>query len=346
MLDDILTVDWEQVRFKRAVSGLVAMLVAILFATTVGDFVVSAIMATLFVVAAGGDGTMAERFPPMVRFTLYGAVLGGLAFWSADTALFVAVVLGVVSYVGTLAASIGSREARAGLFLMIWALMALILGSEDTEPWRVSLAFVAGGAIAIAVTAVRLRTSGVDDAGRDEPEDTGTSDQVARSRLEEIRAAASTPLGVFASARTIAVVTAVLLGFWWFASYPMWVAITVIVILQADAHQSASVAVQRTLGTALGVAVAAVVAQILPRGDTAVVIAFLLAGLLMVAFMSANYTLFAAFLTAMLVFGQRLAQADAFEAGWERLLATAVGSLLSFLVIAAIGTRTRKLSGA
>ena len=337
MLDDILTVDWDQVRFKRALSGFAAMLMAILFANAVGDIALSAIMATLFVVASGGDGKMSERLPHMVRFTLIGAVLGGLAFGSSDSALAVAVVLGVATYAGTLAAAVDLRAARAGLFLTLWALMALMLGSVDTEPWRVSVACLVGGVIAIAVTFVRLRASGTDDAEREQSEDTGPSDEADRSRLERIRVAASTPLGIFALARTIAVVAAVVVGYWWFASYPMWVAITVVVILQPNAHRSVSVAVQRTLGTALGVLAAAAIAQVLPKGDTAVVVAFLVSGLLMVAFMSANYTLFAAFLTAMLVFGQRLAQADAFEAGWERLLATAVGAAFSFVVILALG---------
>jgi uncharacterized membrane protein YccC len=49
--------------------------------------------------------------------------------------------------------------------------------------------------------------------------------------------------------------------------------------------------------------------------------------------MNANYTLMAVFLTAMLVFSQRLAQADAFEAGWERLLTTALGGAVSLAVV-------------
>ena len=326
---------------KRAVSGLAAMLLAVVFAVSVGDIVLSAVMATLFVTAAGGDGLMAERLPTMVRFTLYGAVLGGLAFWSGDTAFAVAVVLGVATYVGTLAAAFGARAARAGLFLTLWALMALLLGSEDTDPWRVSVAFLVGGVIAIGVTAVRIRAAGLDGTiGSDEMAPTASVGDAGPSRVAQLLAAVSSPIGWFAVARTIAVVGAVLVGFWWFASYPMWVAITVVVILQPSTKQSASVAVQRTLGTALGVAVAVAVAQVLPRGDTAVVIAFLASGLLMVAFMGANYALFAAFLTAMLVFGQRLAQADAFEAGWERLLATAVGAIISLLVMAGVDALT------
>jgi uncharacterized membrane protein YccC len=270
----------------------------------------------------------------MARFTVYGAIIGGLAFWSSDSEVAVALVLGIAAYVGTLAAAAGPQSARAGLFLTLWALLALMLGSGDTEPSRVSIAFLAGGAIAIGVTAIRLRTVGEDEADDEDQPDELDTVEPQLSRSQQLGSAILGPVGQFAILRTIAVVAAVLLGFWWFASYPMWIAITVIVVVQPSSAQSASIGVQRTLGTALGVGVAIVVAQVLPQGDSGVVIAFLVSGLLMVAFMGANYTLFAAFLTAMLVFGQRLAEADAFEAGWERLLATAVGAIMAFGVIA------------
>jgi uncharacterized membrane protein YccC len=310
------------------------MLIAVVFFGLVDDVVVSGVMATLFVIAAGGTGPMSARFPRMARFTVYGAIIGGLAFWSSDSEVAVALVLGIAAYVGTLAAAAGPQSARAGLFLTLWALLALMLGSGDTEPSRVSIAFLAGGAIAIGVTAIRLRTVGEDEADDEDQPDELDTVEPQLSRSQQLGSAILGPVGQFAILRTIAVVAAVLLGFWWFASYPMWIAITVIVVVQPSSAQSASIGVQRTLGTALGVGVAIVVAQVLPQGDSGVVIAFLVSGLLMVAFMGANYTLFAAFLTAMLVFGQRLAEADAFEAGWERLLATAVGAIMAFGVIA------------
>ena len=334
MIDEILEVDWSQVRFRRALSGLVAMLIAVVFFGLVDDIVVSGVMATLFVIAAGGTGPMSARLPRMARLTVYGAIIGGLAFWSSDSVVAVALVLGIAVYVGTLAAAAGPQSARAGLFLTLWALLALMLGSGDTEPSRVSIAFLAGGAIAIGVTAIRLWTLGEDETDDEDQSDELDTVEPQLSRSQQLGSAILGPVGQFAILRTIAVVAAVLLGFWWFASYPMWIAITVIVVVQPSSAQSASIGVQRTLGTALGVGVAIVVAQVLPQGDSGVVIAFLVSGLLMVAFMGANYTLFAAFLTAMLVFGQRLAEADAFEAGWERLLATAVGAIMAFGVIA------------
>ena len=333
MVEDIVRVDWEQVRFKRAASGLVSMLAVVVFIGAIGDVVFAALMATLFVTAAGGDGTMSQRFPGMIRFTVAGAALGGLTFWSADDALAVALVLGVATYLGTLAAADGPTASKAGVYLTIWPLFALMLGSADTEPWTVVVAFLVGGGVAIGVTALRLRLASEDTAGDDDLPD--ELDEIPGSSFwERVTRAATSPIGLFAIARTVAVVSAVLVGFWWFGSYPLWVAITVIVVVKPSANQSVSTAIQRTLGTAVGVALAVLVAQILPKGDNAVVVAFLASGFLMIAFSNANYTLFATFLTSMLIFGQRLVQADAFEAGWERLLATFVGALIALAAMA------------
>lgn len=332
MIEDIVRVDWDQVRFKRAASGLVSMLVVVAFIGAVDDVIFAALMATLFVTAAGGGGSMSRRLSGMVQFTVAGAALGGLALWSTESAPTVALVLGIATYLGTLAAAAGPASAKAGLYLTIWPLFALMLGSADTEPWTVAVAFLVGGAVAIGVTAIRLHVANQDGA-TDEVHD--ELDQVPGASFgERVAHAATSPIGVFALVRTVGVVAAVLLGFWWFSSFPLWVAITVIVVVKPSANQSASTAVQRTLGTAVGVALAVLVAQVLPKSDIAVAVVFLASGFLMIAFNNANYTLFAAFLTSMLVFGQRLVQADAYEAGWERLLATLVGALIATTVTA------------
>ena len=332
VLDDIVRVDWAQVQYKRALSGLVTMLVVVAFLGVIDDVVLAALMAALFVSSIGGGGSMSERLPAMVRFTVVGALVGGLAYWSTESVWLVAVVLGVAAYVGTLAAAFGPVAAKSGMYLSIWPLFALILGSADTDPWTVAVAFLAGGILAMVITALRLRVTGQDSvSGSDDDE---AHEQGARPfTVDNLLAATTEPIGLFALLRTSAIVLAILVGFWWFETYPLWVAITVIVVVKPSSSQSLSMAVQRTLGTAIGVTLAVAVAQVLPESDTAVAIAFLVCGFLMIAFNNANYTLFATFLTAMLVFGQRLAHADAFEAGWERLLATLVGAVIAIVVM-------------
>lgn len=332
--NDIVAIDWEQVRILRAVSGLFAMLIVISVLGSIGDPALAALLATLFTTASSGDGPLADRLPRMMWFAVVGAVLGGLAYWSTDSTLAVALVLGIATYLGTVMAVSGPTAATAGLYLSIWPLFALLLGSKATEPWTVVVGFLVGGAIAIVITAVRLRLSGDDDVTEEHHPLDQLPDGTGPTVAHRFAAAATSPIGVLAVVRATAVVLGVVIGGWLFPDYPLWVAITVIVIVKPSADQSLSTAVQRTLGTAAGVALALSIASVLPRGDGAVAIAFLVSGTLMLAFNNANYTLFAAFLTAMLVFGQRLAEEDAFAAGWERLFATAAGAGIAVAVIA------------
>lgn len=345
VVDDILHVDWEQVRLKRAISAFISMLLVAAVLGALGDQVAAALVATLFVTAAGGNGTLAERLPGMIQFTIAGALLGGLALWSTESGILAAIVLGVATYLGTLAAAEGPTAARAGIYLTIWPAFALMLGSTDTEPWTVVVGFLAGGVVAIVFTSIRLRMSNKDEAKDiDQPEELDEVPGDHPTFVHRFVAATRSPIGVFALIRSAAVVLAVVLGLWLLPDYPLWAAITVIVVVKPSASQSFSTAIQRTLGTAIGVAVALAFASVLPRSDAAVALAFLISGALMIAFDNANYTLFAAFLTTTLVFGQRLAQADAFEAGWERLIATVLGAAIAMAVIAIAVNRSNRES--
>ena len=335
MIEDIVAVDWSQVRFRRAFSGLAAVLVAIALIGLLGNVAGTTAIAVLFVIMSAGDGTFQDRWPGMARYTVFGAVLGGLAYASIEAAAGAAVVMGVATYLGTLAAALGPVSTRRGLFLTLWAFLALSLGSTDTEPWSATMAFLVGGVIAIGITWLRLRFPSEDAAEERDVPDPG--DEVAGARLskvDQLAEAARSPIGLFAVLRTVAVMLAVVLGYAWFESHALWAALTVIIVVKPSTGQTTSLAIQRTLGTAVGAGIAIAVAQVLPSGDAGVFIAFMLSAYFMVAFMNANYTLFATFLTATLVFAQRLAEADAFEAGTERLGATLVGAGISIGVMA------------
>lgn len=348
MIQDIFTVDWTQVRLRRAGSAVIAILIVAAFASLVGDTWSTVGVATLFALAMSGDGAFADRWPSMARYTVAGAAVGGLAYVSSDNALAAAAVFGLATYLGTLAAAAGPVSARGGLFLTIWAFLALDHGGGGAEPWQPALAFLAGGVIAIAITGLRLHFSSEDEAGEiDEPEE---DDQVEGKRLklpEQLGAAMRSKLGMFAILRTAAVMLAVVLGYIWFDTHALWAALTVIIVVKPSTGQTASIAVQRTLGTAIGASLAIAVAQVLPRGETAVAIAFVVCAFFMLAFMNANYTLFATFLTATLVFGQRLGQSAALEAGSERLVATLLGSAIGVAVMSlTIFVQSKDQSGA
>jgi hypothetical protein len=332
----IVAVDWEQVRFRRALSGLVAILVALAFIGVVETVVLIVIMATLFNIAAANDGPMERRWRAMAQFSVSGAVAGGLAFWSIDNASGTALVLGVVTYLATLIAALGQRQARAGLFLTLWVVIAMIIGTTETSPLIVSIAFIIGGGVAIAITALRLRITGEDPAddasasvGEVDPNDVAPVGSVAT----RLKWASRTSMGAFAVVRAFAVVVATLVGFWLFPDYAFWATITVIIVVKPSASQTASIAMERTLGTALGALVAVMTVQLFPGNQVYAAFGFMVSAFFMVAFMNANYTLFAAFLTSTLVFALRMGQADAFDGGIERVGATLAGAVISLVTV-------------
>jgi len=333
VIDEILSVDWEQVRFKRAFSGLVVILIALTFISVVATVVLIVVIAALFNIAAASDGPMRERWKAMAQFTVLGAIIGGLAFWSIENAVGAAAVLGVVAYVATLFAALGPRSARAGLFLTLWAVLAMMIGTAETPPLVVSAAFIMGGIVAIAITAARLGVSAEDDADDADAEigEADSADLVPQgSVLARLRWATQGAMGEFAVLRAFAVIVATILGFWLFPDYAFWAAITVIIVVKPSSSQTASIAVQRTLGTAIGALIAVAAVQLFPGSEVYAVAGFAVSAFFMLAFMNANYTLFAVFLTSTLVFSFRMVQADAFDGGIERLLATFLGASIAF----------------
>jgi hypothetical protein len=284
----------------------------------------------------------------MVRFSLIGAVIGGLAFWSFEFAIAVAAVLGVVTYISTLFAAFGQRAARAGLFLTLWAVLAMIMGTEDVSPLVVSGAFLVGGALAIVITSVRLALTSEDEAD-DEDVSVGEIDSgdVAPhgSEFARLRWASRGVMGEFAVLRAVAVMFSTLVGFWLFPGYEFWGAITVIIVLKPSTSQTASIAVQRTLGTALGAVAAVMAVQLFPGNQAYAVIGFATSAFFLVAFMNANYTIFAAFLTSTLVFAFRMVQADAFDGGVDRVLATIAGAAIAFSAVGVANLMIRRHAG-
>ncbi len=330
MFEGVLTLDRDALKPMRAAGGVVAMLLGIAILGFFGEAVV-VVIGALFVTASGLGGDFSHRWRPMLRFTVLGSLVGALAYVSYSNALLAALVLGGASYLGLIVAAAGKGAARAGLFFTLWTLIAVMSGDGDLTGWQVMAGFAGGGLLAIGMTWLRLRLFPGDTT--DDEADLGAP-MTSTEFWRLVGGAIGTSLGWFSLARAIAVVGGVVLGYWLVPDFPLWAAITVIVVVRPSSSSSLSVALERTLGTALGVVIAIGVASVLPQSDIATALAFVGAAFLMLMFNHANYTLFAAALSAALVFGQRLVQADAASAGWDRLEATFLGAILAVAVIA------------
>ena len=150
--------------------------------------------------------------------------------------------------------------------------------------------------------------------------------------LTGLMAARRGPIGQFALVRAAVLAAGVLIGYWWFSSYPLWVAITLLVIVRPDPGQTVDVAVPRLVGTAAGIAVADLLLAAVDS-EGARIVAFAGAAFGTVLFYSANYFLFVASLSAFLVLAIEVAGGDPKFGGGQRLLATVAGGIMGIAVV-------------
>jgi len=103
--------------------------------------------------------------------------------------------------------------------------------------------------------------------------------------------------------------------------------------MRPPTHQAVVVGLQRSLGTGVGVILAVAVAGVIGQNTPGLVILFLASAFLMMAVREVNYALFAMFVTAVVVYSQRILGADAAESGSDRLVETILGVAIALVVL-------------
>ena len=265
-------------------------------------------------------------------FTVIGGAFGLLSYLSGDVAWQAALVLAVVAYTTGLAYGYGAAAGNAGFFLLLWALAVQIGTAEGADPPATAAAFLVGGAVAMVVMAalVGLRLVDVTPAER-----RGAASKPAPN----LGAVATSPVGIWSLVRAVLILIAVLIGYQITRALdPFWVAIVVLVVFLPEADKTVLKAIQRGTGTLTG-AVAGTALLALTPSEPVVAAAMLVAAFFAVAFYTANYLIYAFFLTAAIVFYEWFAAGEQLGAGGERLLAAVIG-----LVLAGIGVWLTELS--
>lgn len=256
----------------------------------------------------------------LLSFGLAGALTGWLAFLLSGSVLASALLLGAISYLAALA-TFGSEGGRTRWSLLaLWALVASILADAGQ-----ALMTAAGFAVGFGLACGLLIW------GRGERALTGSTMAL------DVRAAVTGPPGRFALAKSMAVALSVALGFAVFPDVPYWVALTVMIVARADRDDTARMAAQRATGTLLGVLVGLAIAWLLPGEGIWLTAAFAAVIFGQMLFLNVNYVLYALFLTALIVVGSALVNADAVDVGWQRLLATVVGAAAAVAVVLSVG---------
>ena len=332
MIRQLFHIDRGHLNLRLAAGALLAVVIAEVLEKALGIGLVQTGLAAFLVLAAGRSGDLRTRLIHMGVFTVIGGAFGLLSYLSGDVAWQAALVLAVVAYTTGLAYGYGAAAGNAGFFLLLWALAVQIGTAEGADPPATAAAFLVGGAVAMVVMAalVGLRLVDVTPA-----EPRGAASKPAPN----LGAVATSPVGIWSLVRAVLIFIAVLIGYQITRALdPFWVAIVVLVVFLPEADKTVLKAIQRGTGTLTG-AVAGTALLALTPSEPVVAAAMLAAAFFAVAFYTANYLIYAFFLTAAIVFYEWFAAGEQLGAGGERLLAAVIG-----LVLAGIGVWLTELS--
>ena len=289
-----------------------------------GTVEMAAGVAVVFVV---GSDEETHRGPDLAQLLLVavGAFVAYAVGESTTSTAGAAIVIGLITLGCTLLLLLGPRFAAVGAYSLMWAVLALTIGVTSESAAEMAIAFAAGGSIALGVLLVSARI-GHGGAVETTDDNLAAPDPGAAAEHRDT-------IITFAVVRSLAAALAVAIGFEWFPDHVAWTVLTFVLVLRPPKEQTTVVAVGRTLGTIVGVLLGMAAAQLVGDNLAVQLIAFVLAGFLMLATTDVNYALSTAFTTAMLLLSERILHEDVYQTGWERLGATVAGVMIAFFVI-------------
>gem|GEM_PF-6188249 len=322
--------DWTEIDVRGGLTavGVIAGVAVVL--TLFGTLGIAIGIAALFVMIADEPGSLRSRLSALALFTVGGSLLAFAGAWAGTSHVLVAgVLMAMIVYLATVAAALGKPAAVRGLLMALWVILALALSGTVDAPAELALAFLAGGVLG----GIGVWISGlIHSSPRSEDE----KPPLISTLVGELW----TPLGQFALIRGLSAGLATYVGIVLFPDFPIWIVISVLVILREERGATIQIGLLRTAGTLLGVIAASACLLLIGDSQTAVTAAFLLSGFAMIALQKVNYAVFTLFLTAMLVFALHVTGDDAWAGGIARLLATLIGAGIAFTAIF-VNTSTR-----
>ena len=304
----------------------------------VGPVAIAAAIGALVVLATDPPRAGRSWATALLPLSIGGAILTFVAVSIGGQAVPAALLVGVVGVVGALHGGRSRKAGVRGLVATLWIIVALTLSATGVGALAYAVAFGVGGAVGAMVALARARKGTVEGTGADDVE------AEASAEPPILRALLTSPIGQFAILRGIGLAAAVFLGFTFFPGHPAWLAISSLLVMRPPTRNALVVGVQRSLGTGVGVIAAVALASVIGENTPALVILFLTSAFLMMAVREVNYALFAIFVTAVVVYSQRILGADAAESGIDRLAETVVGVAIAFVVLGLTEVLARRRS--
>jgi uncharacterized membrane protein YccC len=323
---EVFVLDLTKLNLRNAITGTIALGITIVLLGILGTVAMAAGLAAIFVIAGGPSDSKRPDLSSLL-LVVGGALLTFVVSLSAAATIAATIVISLITLGATLLALWGKRYATMGVFGLLWAVLALTLGTTPELAASMAFAFALGGGVALVAMWIASLIP-----ANDMPAQTGeTADEQSDPPVSE--GPATNAIFKFAIVRAIAAGACVFIGYELFPEHPAWAALTFVLVVRPPAHQTAVAGVARTIGTLLGVVVAVLITQIDPGNIAIQVAAFTISGFLMIATNKVNYLISTMFTTTLIVLSQELLQEQVDVAAWNRILATLIGVAVAFLAI-------------
>jgi hypothetical protein len=331
----MVTIDRSKIDVRAGVVGLVVIAVLALTIAVRGPAALATVIGALVVLATDPPPRGRSWLVALLPIVVVGTVVTAVAVAVGEQPVAAALLIGGVAAAGALQAGRSERAGTRNLIATLWVVSAFTLHGTDPSPWDYAGAFALGGVIGIAVAALRARRA-TPEGMADDDTDPELPPQKPVSPGEFVRG----PIGRLALLRGVGVAVAVFVGITAFPAHPSWIAITALIVMRPPTRRAVLVGVQRSLGTSVGILVAVVVASVVGENQLGLVLLFLTSAFLMMTVREANYALFAALVTALVIYTQRIVGADATESGRDRFLETLIGVAIALVVLAVAERRS------
>jgi hypothetical protein len=343
-LHDVIAMDRSAVNVRAGLSGLIAIVILLFAVVLVGDVAMAAVIGAMVLLSMDPPRPGRSWTIDVLSLIVGGAVLTLLAASVGGQAVPAALVVAFAAWATLIFPEWRGTSPISGVILTLWIVLALAQSGSGSSALEYAIWFALGGGLGAAVAWFRQRSESATRtaAVSSEPEDEEPDPKPPAS----FKTILTGPVGIVALLRAAGLGVAVLLGYALFEEHTTWAAISVVIVVRLPTRSAVFVGVQRSLGTAVGVVIAVVLASLVGGTTLALFALFLGTAFLMMALKEVNYSLFAMLLTALIVFAQRILSADALDAGLERLLATLLGVVISFVVLGLIEASDRRRSRA
>lgn len=351
--------------------GIIVVALALVLGSAFGQPGTVIAISAIFVSMTDNPGPYMPRLKRIGGFTLLGAGVTLLAWVFGGGMWLVVISTLLITFACGMVLIYGSKIAIPAVLLNLWYVTAIPI-VDPIELWEAVFGFIGGGLLVVIMATMNtviysFWRKGEEEERKVEPDLEASSEEADEEASEEASEEAeaeisgkaaeeatgktpeeqstgagkadlwtnltwASPVFQFATVKSLAVGLSTLAGWLIVSGHPFWAAYAPLAIIKPDLHQTTVSGVERTAGTIIG----GLFGVLLVTGieNPAVLQLLLIASVFfMLATLKVSYTIFISFVTLMLVISGGVGGESFSDTGKERIVATALGVLITFVVI-------------